>query len=230
MAIKAFERQGRFPIMGKLAISFLLVALHALAASDDAAIQNTFVKPWVEALRSKDQAKLERFMHPAVRACINPKTKEFFDYILDREIDSDTSGPYKTIKISPMQGAAPLFYSEDQVAYPVRPTYRVDVEFEQRNLVFTRFLAPSNGSWFEVFPCPKETAMAAMHQQFVERIEKQKKAAALAAALKDPLRGELQDLLRQEQKIDAVKKYQKATGVDLTTAMLVMDALQKATQ
>lgn len=72
--------------------------------------------------------------------------------------------------------------------------------------------------------------MAAMHQQFVERIEKQKKAAALAAALKDPLRGELQDLLRQEQKIDAVKKYQKATGVDLTTAMLVMDALQKATQ
>jgi hypothetical protein len=167
--------------MGKLAISFLLGALSASAASDDAAIQNTFVKPWVEAMRSKDKAKLERFLHPTVRAWINPKTKEFFDYILDREIDSDTSGPYRTIKLSPIEGPAPTFFPEVAVTYPVRPTYEVDVEFEQSNLVHVRFLAPSNGSWFEVFPCPKEKAMASLHQQFVQGIEIRKKAAALVA-------------------------------------------------
>jgi hypothetical protein len=48
--------------------------------------------------------------------------------------------------------------------------------------------------------------------------------------LKDPLHGELRDLLRRQEKFDAIKKYQAAASVDLTTTVMVINALQKSTQ
>ena len=72
--------------------------------------------------------------------------------------------------------------------------------------------------------------MAFLHKQQSEGAEQQRKTARLVAALKNPLRSELRDLLRRQQKIDAVKKYRKATGADLTTAVMVINALQKSNQ
>ena len=44
---------------------------------------------------------MERFLHPAVRACINPETKEFFDFALHEELVSGVSGPDSMAKIAP---------------------------------------------------------------------------------------------------------------------------------
>jgi hypothetical protein len=116
--------------MRKLAVAIVLLASSALGASDDAAIQSTFVKPWVEVLRSRDQARVESCLHPAVRACINPGTKEFFDFALQQEVHSGVSGPYRVIKLEPMRQAAPTFLPAEDVQYPVQPTYEVNIEFE----------------------------------------------------------------------------------------------------
>jgi hypothetical protein len=230
MPVKDLWRQSRFPIMGKLAASLALFTTSALAASDDTAIQNTFVKPWIDALRSKDKARVERLLHPAVRACVNPGTREFFDFALEQEVHSDVSGPSRVTKLEPMRQAAPTFLPAEDVQYPVQPTYEVDVEFEQNNYVFTRFLAPSNGSWFEVFPCPNEKGIAYLRELQKQGVEREKKAARLLLELKEPLRGELRDLLRRQQKFDAIKKYQAAASVDLTTSVMVINALQKSMQ
>ena len=115
--------------MRKLAVAIVLPAPSILAASDDAAIRSTFIKPWVEALRSRDQARVENFLHPAVRACINPGTREFFDYAVEHEAHSDVSGPYRVIKIEQMRQAAPTFLPAEDVQYPVQPTYEVNIEF-----------------------------------------------------------------------------------------------------
>lgn len=88
------------------------------------------------------------------------------------------------------------------------------------------YLAQSNGSWFEVLHCPDEKGMAAFREQQKEGAEQRRKVAQLLAQLKDPLRSELRELLSQQRKIDAVKKYREATNADLTTAVLVMNALQ----
>jgi hypothetical protein len=216
--------------MGKLAVLFTLAAACACAGSDDAAIQSTFVKPWVEALRSKDKARLAGFLHPAVRACINPGNKVFFDDAVEHETRFDVSGPYRVVKIEPMRQAAPTFLPAEDVRYPVQPTYEVDVEFEQINLVYTRFLAPANGSWFVVFPCPNEKGMAYLREQVKVGDEQKKKAAQLLDELKEPLRGELRELLGRQQKIDAIKKYQAATKADLTTAVMVINALEESKQ
>jgi hypothetical protein len=47
MLVKALRRSADGSKMRKLAISFLLLAGSAFAASDQAAIESTFVKPWV---------------------------------------------------------------------------------------------------------------------------------------------------------------------------------------
>ncbi len=215
--------------MGKLTISFALLASSALAASDDDAIQNTFVKPWVEALRSNDKARIVSLVHPAVRACMNdPSTKDFWDYTLYHQVHAAPPGAYRITKLGPMQGPAPTFLPEEDVAYPVRPTYELQIEFEQNNLVFIQFLAAANGSWYYVIPCPNEKGMAFFREQLVKGAEQKKRTAELLADLKDPLRGELNNLLRQQQKIDAIHKYQAAAGVDLTTAVGVINALQEA--
>ncbi len=222
---------GRFGILLALVLTSAAAsgfAASASAASDEAAIQNTFVKPWIAAMQSKDKAAMERLYHPAVRACMNPATKEFFDFVLEREVQDAAAGAYHVAKITPMQQPAPTFLPEEDVKYPVRPAYEVQIAVEHSDLTYIRFLAPANGSWYEVYPCPNQKGMAYLREQQKEGAEQRKKVAQLAAGLKDPLRSELKDLLRQERKIDAVKKYQAAASVDLTTAVLVMDALQKS--
>jgi len=215
--------------MGKLAILFALAAWSAFAATaDEDAIQNTFVKPWIEAARSGDKARIEQFLHPVVRACINASTKDYFDFGLDNEARAVAAGPYRVTKLAPLQGPPPAFLPEDGFPYPVRPTYEVQIEFEKSTLLSIHFVAPANGSWFDVFPCPNEKGMAFIRQQLVEAAEQKKKAAQLLADLKDPLRSELTDLLRRQQKMDAVKKYQQAAGLDLTTAVAVINALQQS--
>jgi len=216
--------------MGKLAISLILLATRAFAASDDAAIQSTFVKPWVEALRSKDKSRVERFFHPAVRECITPATKDFFDNILDHETDSVPAGSYRIGKLAPMKGAPAAWLPDDGFRYPIEPAYDMDLRFDQSDVILGRFLAPSNGSWFEVYPCPNEKGMAYFHEQQKESAQQQKRTVELLAGLKDPLRNELKDLLRRKQKVDAVKKYRAATSADLTTAVMVMNALEKSGQ
>ena len=110
------------PDMGKLAISIALLAASAFAASDDqATIQSTFIKPWVEALQSKDKAGLERLFHPAVRACINSSTREFFDIGIERLMDPAPRGKYIITKLVPMTGPMPAFLPEDGFRAPVNP-------------------------------------------------------------------------------------------------------------
>ncbi len=213
--------------MRKLAISFLLLAGSAFAASDEAAIQSTFVKPWVEALRSKDKAGLERLFHPAVRACINPSTQEFFDVGMERLMDPVRSGPYRITKLAPTTGPFPAFLPEDGFHTPVQPTYDLNLQFDQFDEIMVIFLAQSNGAWYEIFPCPNEKGMAYFRQTLVDYAEAQKKAAQLVASLKDPLRSEIDDLLRQQQYTQVIQKIRDATGADTGMAMRVMDLLKK---
>ena len=217
--------------MGKLAISLALLAGSAFGATpDETAIQNTFVKPWIEALRSRDKARMVSFLHPAVRTCMeDASTKDYWDYALDFQLHSAVpAGEYHITRLRPMQGPVPTFMPEEDAAYPVRPTYELQIDFEQSNLLLVQFLAPVNGTWYDLVPCPNEKGMAYFRRQMVEGAQQKKRAAELLADLKDPLRSELNDLLRQQQKIDAIHKYQAAAGVDLTTAVGVINALEES--
>ena len=212
--------------MRRLAVWLALLATGAFAASNEAAIQSTFVKPYVEALRSKNRAALEQFIHPAVRACINPETKGYFDFILGLEAGADTSGVEHVTKLAPLKTAPPAGLPSDGFTYPARPVYEIQVDFDRGELLLL-YLAQWNGSWYEVYPCPNAKGVAYFAKQKAEIAQQEKMAAQLLAALPDPLRRELTDLLRRQEKGEAIQKYQQASGVDLRTAVLVVDLLAK---
>jgi hypothetical protein len=218
--------------MGKFGILLTVVVPAALlptafAASDQAAIESTFVRPWVQALRSRDKARIEKFFHPATRACINASTRVFFNSILDQEADATTAKIYHIAQLAPLTGAPPAILPQDGFQYPLKPVYQINVDFEGGDDLI-RFLAPSNGSWFEVYPCPNAKGMVYFRQQAAEGMAQRKKVAQLVASLKDPLRAQLKILLQSQQKIEAVKRFSAASHVDLGTSLLVIDALEQS--
>jgi hypothetical protein len=213
--------------MGKLAFLAALLAAQAFA-SDETAIENTFVKPWVAAIRSGDKTRIERFFHPATRACINSSTQLFFDTMVERETTPGTGNAgFRITLLKPMGPQDPL-PGLDGFTYPVRPTREVDIQFDNTDLIVIRFLAQENGSWYEVYPCPDATGMAKFRQELVEVAETKQKISQLVAQLKDPLLSELKELLRQDKTIDAIHRYQAAEHVDVGTAMRVINALKQS--
>jgi hypothetical protein len=227
--LKRRTRKADLSRMGKLAVSLALLATSAYAA-DQEVIESTFIKPWVKALQSKDKDGLERLFHPAVRACINSSTQEFFDVGIQRLMDPVPSGPYLITKLAPWTGPFPAFLPEDGFRSPVQPTYEMNLQFDESDEVLAIFLAKSGGGWLEVFPCPNEKGMAYFRQSLVDYAAAEKKAADLVAALRDPLLGELKDLLRKREKGEAIEKYRAATSADFGTAVRVINALQKSNQ
>jgi hypothetical protein len=201
-----------------------ILSSQAFAAGEEAAIRSTFIEPWMQALQSKDPARVMRFVHPLVLRCINPQNREIFEGITAEETSYDLKGGYRIAKIAPMTGPMPEFLPADGFPIPVAPTYEVDVE--AGGIIFVRYLAPVNGSWYEVFPCPNEKGVAFFHEQMAAGVAQKKRAQQLASELKDPLLDELKSLIKQRQFIDAIKRYQAVTGVDLTTAKMVIDVVR----
>jgi hypothetical protein len=195
----------------------------ALAGDVDSAIRTTFIKPWMEAVQSKDPAKVKRFFHPKVLACLNDQTREYFEHSFAQEVRHDIKGGYRVTRIAPLD--TPPSWPADSFTYPVQPTHEIQVEFGETVLI--RYLAAANGTWYEVDPCPTEKGVALVHEQIVKGAEQRKHATQLAAELKDPLLTEVKSLLGRGQLIDAVKKYQAGTGTDLTTSRMVIEILRQ---
>ena len=115
-----------FPCLGIGA----LLAAQAFAADVDTEIQTTFVKPWMAALQSKDPAKAMTFFHPKTLACLNDQTREYFDYVARQEVDQkDAKKPYRVTRMVALPNPAPVTFPADSFAYPVQPTYEIQVEF-----------------------------------------------------------------------------------------------------
>jgi hypothetical protein len=86
-------------------------------------------------------------------------------------------------------------------------------------------IALKDGKWYLVNPCPTEAGLKFFHEQMALGTKQTVDAHKLVSELKDPLKSDILGLLRQGRKIDAIKKYQSATGADLTTAVTVIKIL-----
>jgi len=204
----------------------MLMTCLASAADNEATIRANFIKPWMEAVQSKDPARVVTFFHPQVQACMNPQNREYFDYIAANETRFERTDSYHVTSISPLEGLPPALLPADQFVYPVKPTYQVEVQLG--NTTLFRYLAQAKGSWYVVYPCPNEKGIALIHEQIAKGKEQRRHAEELASAIKDPLLAELKDLVGQKRIIDAIKRYREATGTDLTTAKMVVDVVRSA--
>ncbi|HEV8145878.1 MAG TPA: hypothetical protein VGP79_05840 [Bryobacteraceae bacterium] len=201
-----------------------LVIGAAHAEDTEAAIKRTFVIGWVDAINTKDPARIKRFLHPQLQACMAGAAHEFFDFAINQEARNAPIGQYTVTKISAISGPPPAFLPPDTFTYPVQPSHELQLSFGSTVLI--RYLAAAKGSWYEVYPCPNQKGVAFIHEQMAKGAEQQQRARKLLNDLKDPLRSELAALLKQSKLNEATRKYQMATGEkDFTIAVMVMKLL-----
>jgi hypothetical protein len=207
------------------------------ASSDPASIREAqlrFVKNYVAAIRSKDTQKVFETFHTAYRGCVSPENKWFFDRDFARMGGDLPSTDYEVVNIKPAdpKQAFGAFLPADGFAYPVKPAYVIQVDFETTTAgsFYTLLLevAPDRGSWYWVGPCPNAKGLEFIQQQIREGERQKAEVRKRIAELKDPLLSELKQLLQAHDKIGAIKKYSKETGADQTTAVLVIRELEPA--
>ena len=185
------------------------------------------------AIKSRDTAKVKALFHPATLACINDGTRDYFEF---RFKDALRAGAklgvdYQVERVKPLDGPPPLgALPAAGFAYPVAPTHQLQIDAETRDhhlMVLARYVAPVDGTWYAVDPCPNETGIAFFEQQRVADEQQMAQAATLVAAMPRALRTELTHLLARHHWLDATDRYREATGADAATAAAVVDAMAR---
>ena len=195
------------------------------------AAQQELAQSYMAAVRAKDRTRLRALLHPKVAACLNASTREYFDYLADQSMQDIPQGNYKLTVTTLPPGGPPPILPASMFKYPVQPTHQLQIDGDVTATSSTsviRSLAAQNGNWYIVYPCPNAAGVSYFHENIARARQQQLRAQELAAKVKDPLRAQLKSLLKQSRKIDAIHKYQAASGADLTTAVRVVDVLDSA--
>jgi hypothetical protein len=204
-----------------------LLALNASAADVTSAVRTTFIDPWVKAVHTDTMAQLTRFLHPKVRACVNDQTRDFFES--DQLNLKDVTPKSHITKLAPWNEPGPLFtLPADGFAYPVQPTWELNLQDLDSDTVYVFYLAQAGNAWYMVVPCPNEKGIAAFREMAAMKKARDERIASLAAELKDPLRSEFRELIKGGRIVDAAKKYQQMNGLeDVFLAIAVLKTIDK---
>jgi hypothetical protein len=203
-------------------------------AADISAPQRMLVERYVAAITSHDAAALKALYHPATRACMNADNADFFEFLFgnDLRFEGDLKEGYKltgfdTADPSIVEGNA----MGGMIPQPVAPTHQFQIDTAGTRVVtIVRMAAEQDGAWFIVAGCPTEQGLAMFRERRGQGAQQLARARELASKLDEPLLSDIKDLLAQNRRIDAIKRYQDAAKVDLTTATRVIDVLSKPAQ
>ena len=165
-------RRGLARIVGASAavVLALQVGGPASAQPGDAA-QRRFVQSYVAAIRSQDAGRVRNVIHPATRACMNEQDRFFFDYMFNQQLETgaEITGAYEVEHIRPVSGRAELMgLPPEGFAYPVEPTHLMQLNAQGKNhqtYIVLAYLAPANGGWFVITPCPNAVGMKMIAEQ-----------------------------------------------------------------
>jgi hypothetical protein len=183
----------------------------------------------VAAVNSHDAERLRRLVHPATLACISDDTRDFFDEMFARDLGRPLTGPFRLDSMKALDGTAAPVVPARLGAYPIPPTHRIQITVttgQASSVTVIRDLAPGKTGWLMVLVCPTTEGLAAFRAARRERQDQETRARVLVTELREPLRSEIEGLLKQGQRVEAMKRYSAATGQDLTMAGRVVDLLE----
>ena len=216
----------------RAAFARAMYAIAVLAAiSSDARGQSVDVPPdvksfaaqYVAAYNSKDIARLESVYLPESRACITPANKDVYDSTARMGM-RDSVPPQYLLSLTPVNEGN-LKALASSMYFKVKPERELHIDYQYPNTndggQLVLWLVRRNGRWTADFPCMTPQGL----KDFRDNAAARKHYATIAAAVKEPLRGQLLAMLRRHQSGEAAERYQKATGSDMRTSMLVVNAL-----
>lgn len=182
-----------------------------------------FAAEYVAAWNTKDLARLARLIVPGSRACVTAENKAVYDEIQRTDM-RDAVAPGYLLSLMPLnEGNLKAMASEGY--FLVKPERELHVDYDYPNSrdggQLLLYLVHENGRWMSVFPCMTPHAI----QEYRDGAPDRAHYKAIAAGIKEPLRSELMAMLQKHQTGEAEERYKAATGCDMRTAMLVVNAL-----
>src|SRR3989441_12298 len=200
----------------------VLLASRVAAASTHDAAEAGFVKRVVDAINTPEAARAAALLHPTSLVCPSEyeAAMSFFDPRLGAK---GPVPPTFTWRMEEAPAGPPMF--SDRVGYPVRPSHLLHITYEARPNASTTLIVQTvrdAGRWYVTAFCPKPGTRA---QIDAARAAAPRVAAAQAQRVQMPpaLKQQVLDLVKQGQKIAAIRHYEREAGVDLTTAKDVVD-------
>lgn len=188
----------------------------------------TFAAQYVAAFNSGDPAQLESLYLPQSRACITPATSDVYDFVLTKQM-RDPVPPGYILSFAPVNEGN-LKALAGQEYFPVKPERELHIDYQYPGTddggLLVIWLVHQNGLWVGDFPCMTAHGL----QDFRANAAAREKYKALAEAIRDPLRSQLLTMLRAHQTGEAETRYRQATGSDMRTSVLVIDALKDQLQ
>jgi hypothetical protein len=212
-----------------IAAACTLVALSSsVHATDniDASHPEIFVPRFIDAMLSQDPERRLAILHSQSRACVNPQTQPYFDWIFSRQARLVRTGARKatTRAIAP-DAVLPTDGHSD---YPTRPTHEIQIDFisgPSSSYTVLLFVASEGAQWREVLPCPRGDVIAQSRARQAAQEQYEQKVRTLLSSMPHELRAELSMLLKSGRKVDAITRYALATGQDIATSKSVVEAL-----
>jgi hypothetical protein len=192
-----------------------------------------FAKSLVDAINSRDLARRVGLLHPSTRSCLTPESQSYFDWIFIRQTRHTIPASYH---LSHAEVASTetlptaLLPADGLVAYPIRPTRRIQIDFQTGPASGTTFIimaALAGDQWTEILPCPTAEGMARFVKTETMRQDQQKRAEDAVGRLKPEERAEVIDLVKAGRKIDAAKRFAALSGEDSSIASVAVDLLAR---
>jgi len=184
-----------------------------------------YAAQYVAAFNAGDMEALESLNLPQSRACITPANKEIYDSLLSMQMRDSVPPGYRLTLMPVNEGNLKALASH--AYFPVKPERELHIDYEYAGTEdggsLVLWLVRQNGRWTGDFPCMTEEAIRDFRDSAADR----EYYRAIAAAIKEPLRSELTSMVRVHKLGEAEARYQKVTGGDMRTAVLVITALQE---
>lgn len=185
-----------------------------------------FAADYVAAWNTKDPERVLALTVPEWRKCVTPDNKGFYYGLLQARMHDPVPAHY-LLSLMPVNEDN-LKAMAQEAYFPLKPERELHIDYDYPDSrdggQLLVYLVHEKGRWMEDSPCASAHAI----QEFREDAADRAKYKAMAAGIREPLRGQLLGMLKKHQRGEAEERYKAATGCDMKTATLVIFALDGA--
>lgn len=156
--------QSAGPIFTFLYLRTVTLSRLKIETKSGSASPEKAAEDYCRALQEHDVTKIRSLVHPATLGCINSQNRSVFDMIFAEE--NRFFGPnarLRVMKVNSLANKDAVGVKElpaDLFYFPFKPTHGFQIDNEGSSDTMVRDIAPANGSWYVLLPCPTPKGIA----------------------------------------------------------------------
>jgi hypothetical protein len=130
--------------------------------------------------------------------------------------------------VQPIDAVTTTLPTDGRSDYPVKPSHRLQLDLSEgphKSSTLIAYVARDAGQWREVLPCPRGDVLRQAEVNQAAEAREAARVKSLLTSMAPDLRSELQAMLAEGPKVDAIRRYAAASKEDLSIAKTVVESL-----